>query len=209
MRPMSRGGTEPVVPCTARPSRLAVLPSFRKNISLRVSTLRLLIVLPIVLLAVVLSGCASIAVTLAGLGVGAGASHYMNSVTYRTFTEPVQTVKQAALVSLVRMKIELETTEHTDKGLLIRARTTNRTIEIELEEVTGNSTRMRTVAHQDDSVFLDAATAAEVIAQTEKTLATVAPVKVADKAPATSTPAKAAEKTQATSTPLKTAARRN
>jgi hypothetical protein len=124
----------------------------------------------IALLLVPLSGCASIAVTLAGLGLGAGTNHYMTSVNYRTFTEPLPTVKQATLTSLVRMKIDLESTERTDTGVLIKAKTTNRDIEIELEEVTANSTRMRTLAHQDGSLLLDAATAAEIIAQTEKTL---------------------------------------
>jgi len=124
----------------------------------------------IVFLASTLSGCASIAITLAGLGVGAGTNHYMSSVNYRTFAEPLQNVKQAVLVSLVKMKIDLDATERTEEGLVIRARTSNREIEIQLESVTETSTRMRTVARQDGALLLDAATAAEICAQTEKAL---------------------------------------
>jgi Protein of unknown function (DUF3568) len=132
--------------------------------------LRLLGVLAL-LTASTLSGCASIAVTLAGLGAGAGANHYMTSVSYRTFTEPVGGVKQAVLTSLVKMKMELVSTERNDEGMLIKARTATRDIEVHLETLTENSTRMRTVAHEDGSLFLDAATAAEITVQTEKSLA--------------------------------------
>jgi hypothetical protein len=117
-----------------------------------------------------LSGCASIAVTLAGLGVGAGANHYMTSVSYRTFTENLGGVKQAVLTSLVRMKIELVSTERNDLGLVIKAKTSNREIEIQLETVTENSTRMRTMAHEDGGLLLDGATATEITAQTGKSL---------------------------------------
>jgi hypothetical protein len=130
--------------------------------------LRLLLVL---IVSSMLSGCASIAVTLAGLGFGAGASHYMSSVNYRTFTEPLQTVRQAVLTSLWRMQIELASSERTDQGMLFKARTSNRDIEIELEAVTERSTRMRTVAHPDGGLLLDASTAAEISSQTEKALA--------------------------------------
>ena len=135
----------------------------------------------VVLIASALSGCASIAITLAGLGAGAGTNHYMTSVSYRTFTEPVPVVKQAVLMSLVRMKIELVSTERNEPGLLVKAKTANRDIEIQLETVTENSTRMRTVAHEDGSLLLDAATAAEITAQTEKSVAmlTLPPVRTA------------------------------
>lgn len=153
--------------------------------------MRLLIVF---LVASTLSGCASIAITLAGLGAGAGANHWMTSVNYHTFTEPIDTVRQAALTSLVRMEIELQSSERTDDGMVIKARTSNRDIEIGLEAITEKSTRMRVVAHEDGGFLLDGATAAEIAVQTEKVLnlpppkavkAAAAPAAAAKKPPAT------------------------
>jgi hypothetical protein len=54
--------------------------------------LRLACVLPAFAAA---SGCASVGVTLAGLGAGVGMNHYTNNVTSRTFTEPLADVRQA------------------------------------------------------------------------------------------------------------------
>ena len=174
MRRMSRAYNNLITSCSASGSRLSLRPPIHGKNLARLHALRPLKLL-IILITSTLSGCASIAITLAGLGFGAGANHYMTSVNYRTFTEPLESVRQAVLTSLVRMKINLASSERTDDGVLIKARTTNRDIEIELEEVTQASTRMRTTARQDGSLLLDAATAAEISAQTEKVLTTPAP----------------------------------
>jgi hypothetical protein len=120
-----------------------------------------------------LSGCASIAITLAGLGVGVGSNHYLNNVNYHTFTEPMVTVRQAALTGLIRIGADLERTEIEGTNVLILAKTDNGDIKIELQALTAKATRMRTVAHQDDALLLDGATAAEVARQTEKALAVI------------------------------------
>ena len=116
------------------------------------------------------AGCASIAVTLAGLGAGIGGQHYLGSIGTRTFTEPLANVKLATLVALKRMAIQVETTEKTDTGERITAKIPGREIEIELESLTPNATRMRSLARKDSAFILDSATAAEIIAQTEKAL---------------------------------------
>lgn len=116
------------------------------------------------------TGCASIAITLAGLGAGLGGTHYLGSIGSKTFTEPLQNVKVATMAALKRMAIAVETTEKTDTGERIKAKIPGRDIEIELESLTPNATRMRALAHKETGLILDSATAAEIITQTEKAL---------------------------------------
>ena len=118
----------------------------------------------------ILTGCGS-ALTLTALGVGAGAgvNHTMGGYAYRTFSEPLPRVKKATLVALNRMSITVESTEKNDTGLTINAKTSDRSIELELEAVSPKTTRLRSVARK--SIFvMDAATAEEVIAQTQRAL---------------------------------------
>ncbi len=116
------------------------------------------------------TGCASIAITLAGLGAGLGGTHYLGSIGYKTFTEPLSNVKFATMVALKRMQIQVEATEKTDTGERIKAKIPGREIEIELESLTPNATRMRSLARKETGLILDSATAAEIITQTEKAL---------------------------------------
>jgi hypothetical protein len=117
------------------------------------------------------SGCASIGVTLAGLGAGVGMNHYTNNVTSRTFTEPLPEVRQAVHAALRRMDIPVAATAENGGATTITARTGTREIEIELEPITANATRMQSMARWEGSLVLDAATGAEIIAQTERALA--------------------------------------
>ena len=121
------------------------------------------------------TGCASIAVTLAGIGAGLGGQHYLGSIGSKTFTEPLPKVKRATLAALKRMEIQVETAEATETGELIKAKIPGREIEIELESLTPSATRMRTLARKESAFILDSATAAEIIAQTEKALVGPAP----------------------------------
>jgi hypothetical protein len=130
--------------------------------------LRLACLVPVLVAA---SGCASIGVTLAGLGAGVGMNHYTNNVTSRTFTEPLTDVRQAVHAALKRMAIPVETTAENGAATVITARAGSREIEIELEPITASTTRMQSIARRDGSFFLDSATAGEIIAQTEKLLA--------------------------------------
>jgi hypothetical protein len=117
------------------------------------------------------SGCASIGVTLAGLGAGVSMNHYTNNVTSRTFTEPLPDVREAVHAALKRMAIPVANIAENGTATTITAKAGSREIEIELEPITANTTRMQSIARREGSLFLDSATAGEIIAQTEKLLA--------------------------------------
>lgn len=117
------------------------------------------------------SGCTAVATTVASVGAGIGANHFFGSVSYRTFTETPETVLGATTVALRRMHLERLAVVPIGGGKVIRARSSGRTVEIGLESVTPSVTRMRSVVRLDNSILLDAATAAEIVAQTERVLA--------------------------------------
>ena len=119
------------------------------------------------------SGCASIGMTLFGVGAGVATgtsvSYTLDGVAYRTFTASLPQVESATRTALDRMGIRVATTSRTDQGKAIHAISNDREIEIELEMVISKTTRIRTVAKQG-IFFKDRATAAEIIYQTEKVL---------------------------------------
>lgn len=116
-----------------------------------------------------LAGCETLAITALGLGASAGVSHQTEGISYRTFTAPSKKVRGASLEALNRMGIAVETTGKTDTGEIIKASTPAYAIEIELESISPTATRMRAVAKRSLFVY-DAATAKEIIAQTERAL---------------------------------------
>jgi hypothetical protein len=115
-----------------------------------------------------LCGCAAVALTAAGVGGGVAASHQMGGLAYRTFSEPLPKVRGAVLAALKRMAIKTEKTEKIELGERILARAGDRNVEIELEALTPNTTRIRAVARKDGGVIVDSATAVEIINQTER-----------------------------------------
>lgn len=119
--------------------------------------------------ALMLGGCETISLTLLGIGGSAAVNHQMSSTPSRTFTLPLTKVKNASIAALRRMGIEAGEVKKIDTGEVITARVGNREIEVELESITAQTTRMRVVA-RNGSFFHDGATAAEVIAQTQKGL---------------------------------------
>lgn len=122
------------------------------------------------ILTIALAGCDPVSLTVLGVGGAAGVSHQMGGVAYRTFTEPLPKVKRATLGALQRMAIKVSDTSKTDTGEVIKATATNREIEIEFESLTPTTTRMRAIARKDGGIFVDAATAFEIISQTERML---------------------------------------
>lgn len=128
-------------------------------------------------------GCAAVGLTLFGAGAGtaagAGVSYTMDSIAYKTFTTPVDTLQDATLATLDRMDMEVQDIEiredqSNELGRKIVALAGDRTIEIELDRLTAKTTRMRVNAKR--GAFLkDRATATEIIAQTERTLGREAP----------------------------------
>ena len=118
-------------------------------------------------------GCAALALPLfvAGLGTaaGTGVGYTLDSITYKTFTVPLKGITTATLMTLEKMDIKLLDNQETEAGRTITAQAANRTIDIELDQLTTRTTRMRVVARRN--WFLqDRATATEAILQTDRTL---------------------------------------
>src|SRR4029079_11746690 len=98
-------------------------------------------------------------------------NHTLSGITYRTFTAPLPRVKSASLAALKQMGIQREGGQKTGTGETILAKATGREIEIELESLSANATRMRVTA-KNGGLFYDSATATEIVLQTEKALGT-------------------------------------
>lgn len=118
---------------------------------------------------VLLNGCQSIAVSMAGAGATAALGATLSGKSYRTFTAPLPSVRRASLEALDNMGMKPDSVGAFDAGEIIVARTAGVTVEIELEALTERATRMR-VATRDGSLFYDAATASEIVSQTQKVL---------------------------------------
>lgn len=118
--------------------------------------------------AVVLAGCEPLALTAAGVGMSTGVSHTLGGMTYRTFTAPLPRVREASVAALHRMSIKVASRSKIEGGDLIRARSGDRDMEIELEAISPNTTRMKAVARK--GALYDTATAMEIILQTERSM---------------------------------------
>ena len=120
-----------------------------------------------------LNGCAAIALTLfgtgAGVATGTSVGYTLDGYAYRTFTASLPQVESATRTALNRMGIKIDATAKTERGKAIAATGNDREIEVELEVISSNATRIRTVAKQG-VFFKDRATATEIISQTEKVL---------------------------------------
>jgi len=118
-----------------------------------------------------MNGCVPAVTTAAGMGGSAAITHTVNGITYRTFTAPTAKVRIAAIHALERMQIKLVSDGMQDKSniRLVTAKTNERTIEIQLEPISPNTTRMRVVA-KSSAFFYDSSTAEEIILQTKKSL---------------------------------------
>jgi hypothetical protein len=121
----------------------------------------------IALVSILATGCAAVALTAAGVGGGAAASHHMGGLAYRTFTAPIPKVRAAVLAALKKMDIKPNRTEAIELGERVVAFAGDRTVEVELEALTSNTTRVRVVVKKEGGVLVDAATAIEIINQTE------------------------------------------
>ncbi len=129
------------------------------------------LVLLILINATSLSGCIAAATSAAGMGGSAAITHTMNGITYRTFTSPQAKVRVATIRALERMQIQLVSDSMQNKSNIryVMAKTTERKIEIQLEPISPNATRMRVVA-KGSGLFYDASTAEEIIQQTKISL---------------------------------------
>ncbi len=118
------------------------------------------------------SACVPIALTAAGVGMSSGVSHTLGGIVYKTFAAPQAKVQRATVAALRKMQIKVNETKREDNKELIMARAADRDIEIEIEALTPNTTRITVVAKKDGGLIRDSATATEIILQTEKLVGT-------------------------------------
>jgi hypothetical protein len=112
-----------------------------------------------------LTGCAGAALTAGGIAGSAGVNHTLSGIVYKTFTAPVKKMRVATLKTLNRMQMKVKGDQKAEYGWLIQATAFEREIEIELERLTPNATRMR-VTTSKGAIFKDSATSTEIILQT-------------------------------------------
>jgi hypothetical protein len=115
-----------------------------------------------------LGGCAAVGLTALGVGMGTGVGHHLGGMVYKTFTAPQAQVKRAAQGALGRMQVKVVKAEREGSTETITAKAGDRDIDIVLEALTPNTTRMKVTARQNGGFLTDGATATEVILQTEK-----------------------------------------
>ncbi|MGB8274840.1 MAG: DUF3568 family protein [Alphaproteobacteria bacterium] len=127
--------------------------------------------LSILLLPLVLSGCAEVALSAGSMVAGAAANHTLGGINYKTFAAPMPNVRLATLKTLSRMDMEVARDEQTDEGWEFEATASDRSIDITLEQLTKRTTRMRVVATEGIFFFMkDSATATEIIVQVAEAL---------------------------------------
>lgn len=124
--------------------------------------------------AALLAGCDQAAFPVTGAGTGlsqnSGIERSVTGVTYKTFSAPVSTVGRAVLQSLNYMDIGLTGVQKSEQTWQISATAGKRTIDIQLEGLTSNTTSMRVAVGRGDQLFKDGATATEIVLQTNDAL---------------------------------------
>ncbi|MGZ5094679.1 MAG: hypothetical protein ACXWCS_11465 [Burkholderiales bacterium] len=116
-----------------------------------------------------LGGCMTLAFTALGVGGTTAVSHTLSGISYKTFTAPLPEVRTASIIALQRMGIRLESARKAEGNDVLRALGRDRDIEIVLEPISLNATRMRVIA-RSSGLFFDSATSTEIIMQTERML---------------------------------------
>jgi hypothetical protein len=131
-------------------------------------TWRLRVPLLILAAAFLQGGCAAVALTAAGVGMGTAVSHTLGGIVYRTFAAPHDKVRRSTIAALGRMQIKVLEAKHDGNREVIKARAADRDIALEIESLTPNTTRLTVTATKDGGFIRDGATATEIILQTEK-----------------------------------------
>ena len=99
---------------------------------------------------------------------GAVAAYRLNGAADRTFDAPIRSVEQAVFTTLQEMGFQVKAITLSEEGKLLRAAGNERDIEVRLVFLTSESTRIQAAVYR--SFFVDRATSADLIRQTEKTL---------------------------------------
>lgn len=124
--------------------------------------------------ALLLQGCALVLLGVGGAG-GVAAADSMQSAD-RTFTYPLEQVHTATTQALARMSLRPSQDTTTAEGRRIVAHSGDRTIDIELENVTYNTTRMTVAVKTYHGLLRDGATANQIVQSTGDTLASAGPM---------------------------------
>src|SRR6266542_6238735 len=110
-------------------------------------------------------GRAAVGLTLfsvgAGVTAGTGVSYTLDSIAYKTFTTPLEGLHSATRKTLRQMDIAVREDQPTESGRTLVAAAGDRTIEIALDRLTSQTSRMRVNAKQG-WFFTDRATATEI-----------------------------------------------
>lgn len=129
----------------------------------------ILVVLVLACAAVIpLGGCVAVGLTALGVGMATGVSHTLGGIVYKTFSLPQAQVKKAALAALARMQVKVLKVTKDGATEVILAKAGDRDVEVELEALTGSTTRMSVTVKKDGGLLRDSATATEIILQTER-----------------------------------------
>jgi hypothetical protein len=108
-----------------------------------------------------------------GTAAQAGLFHHMNSISDRTFANPVDETKAATVATLTRMNMKIRSVEETDMGWKIKASARGRTITVDLDAITPSATRMEVAANRFLFV-MDGATATAIVEETSHSLVMIA-----------------------------------
>ncbi|MBI3077106.1 MAG: hypothetical protein HYY85_09020 [Deltaproteobacteria bacterium] len=104
-------------------------------------------------------GCGAIGLTRFEAGSGAadgtGVTYTLDSIAYKTFGTPLEDLQRATLRTLKRMDIEVKETWAAESGTKIVGAAGDHPIEIELEPLTSETSRMRVNARMDIEVKAD------------------------------------------------------
>ena len=117
-----------------------------------------------------MGGCVAVGLTALGVGMATGVSHTLSGIVYKTFAEPQAKVKKATMATLGRMQVKVVKTTRDKETEYIFAKAGDRDVEVELEALTGNTTRMAVTVKKDGGLLRDGATAMEIILQTERSM---------------------------------------
>ena len=115
------------------------------------------------------AGCDPLTLTAASIGAGVGVNHTLTGMVYKTFTAPIKSVETASVRAMKDMGIKIESRSTNGDGeRLVLGAANKREVEVRLEKLTKRTTQIRVIV--SEGMLKDAATATEIVLQTERVL---------------------------------------